>query len=104
MKRGIQHNTHPGELLCQEVKKANNLTVVKASQLLKVTRPTLSKILNGRSAITPNMAIRITKVFGGNPDLWLRLQANYELKEAEKEFQKEPLNLERYIPEYLVRK
>lgn len=64
MERGIQHNTHPGELRREEVVKAHHLTVLKASQLLKVTRPTLSKILNGRSEITPDMAIRISRVFG----------------------------------------
>jgi addiction module HigA family antidote len=96
MKRGIKHNTHPGEILREEVIKAYNLTVLKASELLKVTRPTLSNILNGKAAITPNMAIRIAKVFGGNPDLWVRLQTSYELREAELEFENNPIDLKRF--------
>ena len=96
MKRGINHNTHPGEILREEVISAHNLTILKASQLLKVTRPTLSNILNGKSAITPNMAIRISKVFGGNADLWVRLQSSYELRRAEKEFKDHPIDLNRY--------
>lgn len=96
MKRGIEHNTHPGEILREEVIKAHSLTTVRAAELLKVTRPTLSKILNGNSVITPNMAIRISRVFGGNPELWVRLQTSYALIEAEKEFEKNPVQLERF--------
>lgn len=96
MNRGIKHNTHPGEILREEVLKAYNLTIQKASELLKVTRPTLSNILNGKAAITPNKAIRIAKVFGGNPELWVRLQTSYELREAEKEFENNSIELKRY--------
>lgn len=50
----------------------------------------------GKSAISPNMAIRISKVFGGNADLWIRLQSSYELRQAEKEFEDNPIELNRY--------
>jgi addiction module HigA family antidote len=98
MKRGIIHNTHPGELLREEVVTAYNLTILKTAQLLKVSRPTLSNILNGKAAITPNMSIRIAKVFGGNPDLWLRLQSGYDLREAEREFEERLIELQRFKP------
>lgn len=97
MNRGIKHNTHPGEILREEIIKPYNLTVLKASELLKVTRPTLSNILNGKAAITPNMAIRISKVFGGNADLWVRLQTTFELRKAETEFEVNPIELRRYV-------
>ena len=97
MNRGIKHNTHPGEILREEIIKPYNLTVLKASELLKVTRPTLSNILNGKAAITPNMAIRISKVFGGNADLWVRLQTTFELRKAETEFEVNPIELSRYV-------
>ncbi|MEX2594456.1 MAG: HigA family addiction module antitoxin [Anditalea sp.] len=96
MNRGIKHNTHPGEILREEVVKANDLTILRASELLKITRPTLSNILNGKAAITPNMAIRIARVFGGSPDIWVRLQTSYELREAEKDFENHPIELKRY--------
>ena len=97
MERGIEHNTHPGEILREEIIKPYNLTVLKASELLKVTRPTLSNILNGKAAVTPNMAIRIAKVFGGNPSLWVRLQSSYELREAEKDFENSQIELKRFV-------
>jgi len=96
MERGIKHNTHPGEILREEIIKPYNLTVLKASELLKVTRPTLSNILNGKAAVTPNIAIRIAKVFGGNPSLWVRLQSSYELREAEKDFENSQIELKRF--------
>jgi len=96
MNRGIEINTHPGEILREEVIKAHNLSIIKAAALLKVTRPTLSNITNGNAAISPNMAIRIAKVFGGNPELWLRLQASYDLRKAELEFTTNPIDLHRY--------
>lgn len=83
MKRRITHNTHPGEIFSEEIIKPSKLTVVQAAELLKITSATLSNIINGNSPILPDIAIRIAKVFGGNPDLWLRLQRSYDLKETE---------------------
>ena len=96
MERGITINTHPGEILREEIIKAHNLTVKEAANLLKITRPTLSNIINGKSAITPNMALRIAKVFGGNASLWVRLQMSYDLRAAEREFENCHLELERF--------
>ncbi|MDR3272084.1 MAG: HigA family addiction module antidote protein [Flavobacteriaceae bacterium] len=96
MERGIVHNTHPGEILKEEIIKANHLTVAKTAELLRVTRPTLSNIVNGKSAITPAMALRIAKVFGGNASLWVRLQMSYDLRKAEKTFEDSHLKLERF--------
>ncbi|MFC3560083.1 HigA family addiction module antitoxin [Pedobacter jamesrossensis] len=96
MERGIKENTHPGEILREEIIKVNNLTVIKAAELLKVTRPTLSNILNCKASITPNMAIRIEKVFGGNASLWLRLQTSYDLRKAEMEFANSSIDLHKF--------
>ena len=100
MERGIKENTHPREILREEVIKANNLTVLKAAELLKVTRPTLSNIINCKAAISPNMAIRIAKVFGGNAGMWLRLQTSYDLRVAEKEFENNNLELQKYVTSF----
>jgi len=53
--------------------------------MLGVTRPSISNIVNEKAAISPLMALRITKVFGGNAELWVRLQSAYDLREAEKQ-------------------
>jgi antitoxin HigA-1 len=96
MERGIKQNTHPGELLYQDILKENHLTVSKAAQLLGVTRSALSNVLNGKAAISPIMAIRLEKVFGGSASFWIRMQSAYDLREAEKAFHETALQLERY--------
>lgn len=75
------HNpSHPGEVLQELVMEPLGLTVTDAAQHLNVSRKTLSKILNGGGPITPEMAVRLEKVFK-NPsaDHWLRLQTSYDL-------------------------
>ena len=96
MQRGIEHNTHPGEYLREDIIEANGLTISKTADLLNVTRANLSRIVNERAAITPNMAIKIAMVFGGNPDFWLRLQMAYELREAEKEAEQNPPKVKKF--------
>lgn len=95
MKRHSSLNTHPGEILKYDVIEPSNLTIGEASKYLNTTRLTLSNILNGKSGITPNMALRISYVFGGSPDFWLRLQRKYELTKAENEFNEE--NLQKFL-------
>lgn len=75
---------HPGEILKMEVIDAHNLSITEASGLLDITRSNLSNILNGKTAISSEMALRIETVFGGNARLWSRLQAAYDLQVAEK--------------------
>ncbi len=53
------------------------LTVTKGADVLGVSRKALSELVNGRSGISPEMAIRLAKAFGGSPDVWLRMQMNY---------------------------
>ena len=101
MERGIAHNTHPGEILREEIINAYHLTVAETAGLLKVTRPTLSNIVNGKSAVTPEMALRIAKVFGGNASLWVRLQMSYDLRKAEREFKNSNLKLKRFNYAYV---
>ena len=95
MKRHNSLNIHAGEILKYEVIEPANLTIGEASKYLNTTRLTLSNILNGKSGITPHMALRISFVFGGSPDFWLRLQRNYELIQAEKDFDEK--NLKKFL-------
>ena len=74
------HNPpHPGEIIREFCVEPLNLTGTEAAQALGVTRKTLSTILNGRAGISPEMAIRLSKVFGRTPEGWLRLQLQYDL-------------------------
>lgn len=89
-------HVHPGEILLEDVIKPVGLTISEAADLLKVTRLTLSKIVNGRGGITPNMALRIEAVFGGKADFWLRLQRIYDLDEERLKLMKNPIQLSKF--------
>jgi len=87
---------HPGILLKEDILEFNNLSVTQAAKLLGITRINLSNILNEKTSISPNMAIRISKVFGGSPDLWLRLQLKYDLINAQANFDEQNNHLEKF--------
>jgi addiction module HigA family antidote len=76
--------THPGEILREDVLPRLNLSVSAAARQLRVTRQTLHRILAGRAAVTPEMAIRLGKFCGNGPGLWLRLQQAYDLWHAQR--------------------
>ena len=88
---------HPGVLLKEDILEFNNLSVTEAAKLLGITRINLSNIINEKTSISPNMAIRISKVFGGSPDFWLKLQMRYDLINAENDFEKQNILLEKYV-------
>nr|MDT0252726.1 HigA family addiction module antitoxin [Endozoicomonas sp.] len=71
---------YPGRILGEEILKPLGISIVDAAKHLGISRKTLSKILNGRGAITPEMAFRLEKVFG-NPSasVWLGMQNDYDL-------------------------
>lgn len=78
------HNPpHPGEIIRKLCVEPLDLTVTKAAEALGVTRKTLSTLLNGRAGISPEMAMRLSKVFGRTPEGWLRLQQQFDLWRAE---------------------
>ena len=76
--------THPGVLLREEVLPALDSSVVDAARKLRVSRQTLHRILSGKMAVTPEMAVRLGKFCGNGPGLWLRMQAAYDLWHAER--------------------
>ena len=78
------HNPpHPGEIIREICVEPLGLTVTKAAESLGVTRKTLSTLLNGKAGISPEMALRLSKVFGRSPEGWLRLQVQFDLWKAE---------------------
>lgn len=70
---------HPGKIIREFCIEPLNLSVTEAAEALGVTRKTLSTLLNGRSGISPEMALRLSKVFGRTPEGWLRLQLQFDL-------------------------
>jgi len=77
------HNPpHPGEIIRELCIEPLNISVTEGAKALGVTRKTLSTLLNGHSGISPEMALRLSKVFGRSPDGWLRLQIKYDLWKA----------------------
>ena len=73
---------HPGQFIRMEIIEPFNLTITQAARILGVTRPALSALLNCRSALSPEMALRIEKAFGPKMDTLLRMQIAYEIAET----------------------
>jgi antitoxin HigA-1 len=98
----MKNPVHPGALA-----KANldelNLSVAEAAKTMKITRRQLHNVMRrqlhnvmqGRSAVTPEMALRFEKAFGGSADMWLRMQAAYDLAQARKNQRK--MNIPRLV-------
>lgn len=80
----MKNPTHPGRIVKHECIEALGLSVTKAAAALGVTRPTLSKVVNGRAGISPEMAIQLSKTFGSRPETWLRMQLAFDLVQAER--------------------
>jgi addiction module HigA family antidote len=74
---------HPGEIIREFCVEPLNLTVTRAAESLGITRKTLSTLLNGRAGVSPEMAIRLSRVFGRTPEGWLRLQVQFDLWKTE---------------------
>lgn len=75
--------THPGEILREDVFIPLHLTVTEAAKRLRVSRKALSTLLNCKSSLTPEMAVRIGKATKTTPESWLYMQAKYDLWDAD---------------------
>jgi len=73
---------HPGRSIKDACLDPLNLTVTEGARILGVARHTLSRVVNGQAGISPDMAIRLEKAFGSSADVWLRMQAAYDLAHA----------------------
>ncbi len=79
--------THPGEVLLEDVIKPLGITITEAAKDLGVSRKALSEVVNGRCALSPEMAVRIGKATSTSPESWLAMQSKLDLWKA---MQKEP--------------
>ena len=80
----MKNPTHPGDLIKTEVLEPLGLTVTQAAEILKVRRATLSDLLHGNAALSPEMALRLEKAFGTDMDLLLKMQLAYDVAETRK--------------------
>jgi antitoxin HigA-1 len=80
---------HPGEIVREDVLPALGLTVSEAARRLRVSRQQLHRILACTHSITPTMALRIGKLAGNGPGVWLRMQQSYDLWHAEQDMKDE---------------
>ena len=72
---------HPGRQI-RSALEACDLNITEGAEHLGVTRNTLSRVLNGLAGISPDMALRLDKAFGGGAEIWVRMQATYDLAQA----------------------
>jgi addiction module HigA family antidote len=74
---------HPGKVLRRLYMEPLNMSVVALALALGVRRPTISSLVNGKSGISPQMAIKLSRAFNTTPDLWLGMQMSYDLWQAQ---------------------
>ena len=92
----MKNPPHPGDLIRTEVIEPLGLTVSKAAEILKVRRATLSDLLHGKAALTPEMALRIEKAFGPDMDHLLRMQLAYDVAKTREHARS--ISIKRYAP------
>lgn len=93
----MKNPPHPGHSIKDACLEPLELSVTEGAKVLGVTRHTLSRVINGQSGISPDMAIRLEKAGWSNADHWMRLQMGYELAQARK--REGQIRVKRYEPQ-----
>jgi antitoxin HigA-1 len=78
----MKNPPHPGLSVRLDCLEPLDMAVTQAAKVLGVTRQTLNNLVNGKSGVSPEMAIRLSKAFGGTPEAWLGMQMSYDLAQA----------------------
>jgi antitoxin HigA-1 len=81
--------THPGEMLREDFLPDYDLTVARLAESLGVSRQSVNELLNGRRAISPEMALRLARLFGNSPEFWLNAQRAVDLWDAAQAIKKD---------------
>jgi addiction module HigA family antidote len=79
----MKNPPHPGGVVLRQCIEPLGLTITQAAAALGVTRTTLSELVNGKRGISPVMAVRLSKVFGGSAESWLTQQAHHDLAQVQ---------------------
>lgn len=93
----MKNPPHPGHSIKEACLEPLELSVTEGAKVLGVTRHTLSRVINGQSGISPDMAIRLEKAGWSNADHWMRLQMAYELAQARK--RQDQIRVKRHEPQ-----
>ena len=93
----MKNPPHPGHSIRENCLDALGLSVTEAANVLGVARHTLSRVLNGHAAISPEMAIRLEKAGWSNAEFWLRRQTSYDLTKARRN--EGQIKVKRYQPQ-----
>jgi len=80
----MRNPPHPGRSIRNACLEPLGLSIVQGAKILGVTRQALNNVINGKSGISPEMSIRLSKAFGSTPETWLRMQLAYDLAQARK--------------------
>jgi len=80
----MKNPAHPGRVVRNSCLESLGLSVTEGAKILGVTRQALNNVINGKSGISPEMAIRLAKAFGSTAETWLGMQLAYDLAQARK--------------------
>ncbi|HEX3871171.1 MAG TPA: HigA family addiction module antitoxin [Pirellulales bacterium] len=78
----MKNPAHPGRIIRDDCLEPFGLSVTEGAKLLGVTRQALNNVVNGKSGVSPEMAVRLSKAFGSTAETWLRMQAAYDLAQV----------------------
>jgi antitoxin HigA-1 len=92
----MKNPPHPGLSVRLNCLEPFSLSVTQGAKILSVSRTTLSRLINGQAGVSPDMAIRLAKAFGATPDIWIRMQAAYDLAQARQH--EDEIKIKRYRP------
>src|SRR6266436_6160342 len=81
----MKNPPHPGRIVRDECLEPLGLTVTEAARVLGVSRQALNNLVNEKAGISAEMAVRLSKAFGPSPEMWVRLQAHYDLSQVRQE-------------------
>jgi|SRR5271165_6025000 len=95
----MKNPAHPGRIVKSACLEPLGLSITDAAGVLGVTRQALNNVINGKSGISPQMAIRLSKAFGSTPETWLRMQLAYDLAQARKDESKIKVRRQRGMQE-----
>jgi addiction module HigA family antidote len=98
----MKNPPHPGRSIRNACLEPLGLSVTEGAKILGVTRQALNNVVNGKSGISAEMAIRLTKAFGSTADTWLRMQVAYDLAQAMKDESKIKVRRQRVPAELRV--
>jgi addiction module HigA family antidote len=78
----MKNPPHPGRSIRTACLEPLGLSVTEGAKILGVTRQALNNVVNGKAAISPEMAVRLSKAFGSTPEAWLQMQLHYDLAQV----------------------